>query len=87
MANAKPSPDQIAMGLTEFISADLAGTLAILSGMLQSIRENDEKAVAEARFAATALRLELGKWHQPKPRDVDDRLKELRDAGKAAAKR
>jgi hypothetical protein len=60
MPTAKPSPDQIAMGLTEFISADLAGTLAILSGMLQSIRENDEKAVAEARFAATALRLEPG---------------------------
>lgn len=85
MPTEKPSADQIAMGLAEFINADLAGTLAILSGMLQSVRENDAKAVAGARFAATALRLELGKWHQP--RSADDRLKELREAGKAAAKK
>lgn len=87
MAEAKPSADQIATGLAEFINADLAGTMAVLSGMLQGVRENDEKAVAEARFAATALRLELGRWHEPKPRSTDDRLKKLREAGKAAAKR
>jgi hypothetical protein len=85
MPTAKPSADQIATGLAEFINADLAGTLAILSGMLQGVRENDANAVVGARFAATALRLELGKWHQP--RSTDDRLKELREAGKAAAKR
>ncbi len=86
MAEAKPSADQIAIELAKLLDADLAGTMAILSGMLQSVRENDEKAVAEARFAATALRLELGKWHEPKPRSTDDRLKTLREAGKAAAK-
>jgi hypothetical protein len=85
MTTAKPSADQIAMGLAEFIQADLAGTMAILSGMLQSVRENDARAVAAARFAATDLRLELGKWHQP--RSADNRLKELREAGKTAAKR
>ena len=84
MTEAKPSPDQIALELSKLLDADLGGTLAVLSGMLQGVRENDDKAVAGARFAATALRLELGKWHQP--RGADDRLKKLREAGKAAAK-
>jgi hypothetical protein len=86
MTDAKPSPDQIALELSKLIDADLNATLAVLSGMLQSVRESDAKAVAGAKFAATALRLELGKWHQPNRRE-DDRLKSLREAGAAAAKK
>src|SRR5689334_11286518 len=79
MADAKPSPDQIAMELAKLIDADLGVTLAVLSGMLQSVRENDARAVAGAKFAADALRIELYKWQVKKT--GNDRLKELREAG------
>jgi hypothetical protein len=85
MAEAKPSPDQIAMELAKLVEADLPVTMAILSGMLQSIRENDPKAVASARFGADALRLELYKWQVKKPNN--DSLKELREAGRTAVKK
>jgi hypothetical protein len=85
MPEAKPSADQIAMGLSEFIEADLGGTLAILSGMLQTVRENDAKAVAGAKFGADALRIELYKWQLKKT--GNDRLKELREAGQTAVKK
>ncbi len=85
MAEAKPSADQIAMDLAKLTEADLAGTLAILSGMLQSVRENNEKAIEPARFAADALRLELERWRVRKSND--DKLRELREAGKSAVKK
>jgi hypothetical protein len=85
MPEAKPSTDQIAMELAKLIDADIAGTMAILSGMLQSVRENDAKAVEAARFAADALRLELDKWRIRK--SSDDKLKELREAGRTAVKK
>lgn len=84
---AKPSADQIAMELAKLTDADLPATLAILAGMLQGVRESDgsDNVVAGARWAADALRLELNKWRET--RNGDDRLKELREAGKAASKR
>jgi hypothetical protein len=86
MAEAKPSADQIAMGLAEFIDADLGGTLAVLSGMLQSVRESGGlKVRTEAQFGADALRVELYKWQIKK--SGNDRLKELREAGSTAVKK
>jgi len=85
MAEAKPSADQIAMELAKLLDADLGGTMAILSGMLQSIRENDAKVVAAAKFGADALRIELYKWQIKKA--GNDRLKELREAGSTAVKK
>ena len=37
-SESKPSPDQIAIELAKLTDADLSATLAILAGMLQSIR-------------------------------------------------
>ena len=53
MAEAKPSTDQIAMELAKLLEADLGATLAIMSGMLQSIRENAKpEEIAAVRFGS-----------------------------------
>ena len=86
MPEAKPSPDQIAMELAKLLDADLGATLAILSGMLQSIRENTKPdVIAGARFGGDALRIELYKWQIKK--GGNDKLKELREAGSTAVKK
>lgn len=85
MAEAKPSADQIAIELAKLIDADLGGTLAILSGMLMSVREDNPKAKAAAQYGADALRCELYKWQIKKP--GNDKLKELREAGSTAVKK
>lgn len=83
---AKPSADQIALELSKLTGADLPATLAILSGILQGIREGSTEAeIAAARFAVDALRLECDKWRRPPARN--DQLKALREAGAAAAKK
>jgi hypothetical protein len=86
MAEAKPSADQIAIELAKLLDADLGGTLAILSGMLNIIRENAKQdVIAGARFGADALRIELYKWQIRK--SGNDKLKELREAGQTAVKK
>ena len=86
MAEAKPSADQIAMELAKLLDADLGATLAVLSGMLQSIRENSKPdVIAGAKFGADALRIELYKWQIK--RSGNDKLKELREAGRTAVKK
>ncbi len=84
--NAKPmSEDQIAAQLAQLVTADLAATMAVLAGMLQSVRESAEPGtIADARWAADALRNELNRWRNPPSKN--DRLKTLREAGQAAAK-
>ena len=48
------------------LDADLTGTLAIMSGILQGIHEDAKPdVIASARYAADAARLELNKWRQP----------------------
>ena len=69
MPENKPSADQIAMELAKLTSTgsgDLPATLAVLAGMLQGVRESSggDNAVAGARWAADALRLELNKWRE-----------------------
>ncbi len=69
-----------------WLDTDLTGTLAIMSGILQSIREDAKPdVIASARYSADALRLELNKWRQLVR--ADDKVKALRAAGAAAAKR
>ena len=55
------------------LDVDPTGTLAIMSGILQSIRED---ANASPRCSADALRLELNKWRQPV--GADDKVKAQR---------
>jgi hypothetical protein len=82
----KLDTDAIATQFSEMLDADLTGTPAIMSGILQSIREDAKPdAIASARYSADALRLELNKWRQPVR--ADDTVKALRAAGAAAAKR
>jgi hypothetical protein len=84
MATSKPTTSEIATQLAALVTGDLVSTLAILAGMLGTVRENDKgNAVADARFAADALRLELNKWRLPPSKN--DTLKALREAGAAAA--
>jgi hypothetical protein len=67
------------------LDADLTGTLAITSGILQSIREDAKPdVIASARYAADAVRLELNKWRQPVR--ADDKVKALKAAGAAVGK-
>jgi hypothetical protein len=79
------TPEQIAKQLTTLAESDLVATLAIMAGVLETIRTGEDSAetITNAQHGADALRLELNKWR--KPRNGDD-IKELMKAGAKAAK-
>jgi len=61
-ANAKPDNSEIAGQIITLVQADLPGTMAMMAGILETMRKADDKLIGSARLGADALRLELNHW-------------------------
>jgi hypothetical protein len=81
----KPDATATAQTLVALVDADLPGTLAILAGILESIREGAKpEFIHDARYGTDALRLECDRWRKT-DRTPRDAARALAEAGKAAA--
>lgn len=83
--NPKFDPEKTAATLNELVTADLPGTMAVLAGLLETVRENgDATELAAAKSGADLLRLEMNRWRKVKEAKEDPHAA-LLAAGKAAA--